>query len=188
MIIADGSGAHVEVPGLTKARYDVIEGGSPQGDHIFEWRKTQSLRASKYALWDHCFQEPTKNLEAKESILESVSAGTVTHQLKGQASEPLEIYDFPGGYAVRFDGINPSGGEQPDRLRKVLEDNKRTVKLRMEAEASQALTVQGSSGCRNFVPGHKFALERHFDANGDYVLVSVSHRIERRRPYLFEQL
>ena len=183
MIIADSSVAHIDVPGLTKARYDVIEGGSPQGDHIFEWRKTQALRASKYALWDHCFQEPTKNLEAKESIMESVNAGTVTHQLNGQASDPLEIYDFPGGYAVRFDGINPSGGEQPDRLQQILEDNKRTVKLRMEAEASQALTVQGSSGCRNFVPGHKFTLERHFDANGDYVLVAVSHDASMIDPY-----
>jgi type VI secretion system secreted protein VgrG len=175
MIIADSSAAHIDVPGLTKAKYDVVEGGSPQADYIFEWRKTQSLRAAKYSLWDHTFQQPTKNLEAKDSIMASVQAGTVTHQLKGQASEPLEIYDFPGGYAVRFDGINPSGGEQPERLQKILDDNKRTVKLRMEAEAAQSLTIHGSSGCRNFVAGHKFTLDRHFDGDGDYVLVSVTH-------------
>jgi type VI secretion system secreted protein VgrG len=174
MIIADTPQSHSTIPGLTHARYDVV-GGGPTGDHIFEWRKTQALRAAKYSLWDHCFQQPTKNLEAKESIMESVKAGTVTHQLKGQASEPLEIYDFPGGYAVRFDGINPSGGEQADRLQKILDDNKRTVKLRMEAEALHSLTIQGSSGCRNFVAGHKFTLDRHFDGDGDYVLVSVTH-------------
>jgi type VI secretion system secreted protein VgrG len=174
MIIADTPQSHSPVPGLTHARYDVV-GGGPTGDHIFEWRKTQALRAAKYSLWDHCFQQPTKNLEAKESIMESVKAGTVTHQLKGQASESLEIYDFPGGYAVRFDGINPSGGEQADRLQKILDDNKRTVKLRMEAEALHSLTIQGSSGCRNFVAGHKFTLDRHFDGDGDYVLVSVTH-------------
>ena len=183
MIIADSSVAHIDVPGLTKAKYDVVEGGSPQADHIFEWRKTQALRAAKYSVWDHNFQQPTQNLEAKESIMTSVQAGTVTHQLKGQASEPLEIYDFPGGYAVRFDGINPSGGEQPDRLQKILDDNKRTVKLRMEAEAVQSLTVHGSSGCRNFVAGHKFSLERHFDANGDYVLVAVTHDASMVNPY-----
>src|SRR5580693_3679655 len=72
MIIADTSLAHCDVPGLTKAKYEVVEGGSPQGDHIFEWRKSQELRASKYSLWDHSFQQPTKNLEAKENILESV--------------------------------------------------------------------------------------------------------------------
>jgi len=183
MIIADSSVAHIDVPGLTKAKYDVVEGGSPQGDHIFEWRKTQALRSAKYSLWDHNFQQPTQNLEAKESMMASVQAGTVTHQLTGQASEPLEIYDFPGGYAVRFDGINPSGGEQPERLQKILDDNKRTVKLRMEAEAVQSLTVHGSSGCRNFVAGQKFTLERHFDANGDYVLVAVTHDASMVNPY-----
>ena len=175
MIVADSPAAHAHVPGLTQARYDVIEGGSPAGDHIFEWRKTQALRSAKYSLRDHSFQQPTRNLEAKESIMESVEAGTVTHQLNGQAGPPLEIYDFPGGYAARFDGINPSGGEQPDRLQKILDDNERTVKLRMEAEALPSLTIQGSSGCRNFVAGHKFTLARHFDGDGDYVLLSVTH-------------
>jgi type VI secretion system secreted protein VgrG len=183
MIIADATQAHSDVPGLLKAKYDVVEGGGPKGDHIFEWRKTQELRASKYSLWDHSFQQPTRNLEAKENILESVRAGSVSHQLKPQAVDPLEIYDFPGGYALRFDGISPGGGEQPDRLQKILEDNKRTVKLRMEAEALQSLTIQGTSGCRNFVAGHKFTLQRHFDADGDYVLVSVTHEASMGSAY-----
>jgi len=183
MVIADSSLAHSDVPGLTKARYDVIEGGAPIGDHIFEWRKTQTLHPSKYTLWDHSFQQPTKNLEAKENILESIQAGSVSHRLKGQPNDPLEIYDYPGGYAVRFDGISPSGGEQSQRLQKILEDNKRTVRLRMEAEAAQSLTIQGSSGCRNFVAGQKFTLERHFDADGEYVLLSVTHDASMGSPY-----
>jgi type VI secretion system secreted protein VgrG len=183
MIVADGSASHVDVPGLTTVRYETVEGGSPQVDHIFEWRKTQAVRATKYSLRDHCFQQPTQNLEAKVSILDSVRAGTVTHQLKGQANEPLEIYDFPGGYAVRFDGINPSGGEQPERLQKLLDDNKRTAKLRMEAEAWPSLVIQGTSGCRNFVAGHKFTLDRHFDGNGEYVLVALTHDASLGNPY-----
>jgi type VI secretion system secreted protein VgrG len=46
MIIADTPQSHSTVPGLTRARYDVV-GGGPTGDHIFEWRKTQALRAAK---------------------------------------------------------------------------------------------------------------------------------------------
>ena len=183
MIVADSSIAHIDVPGLTKARYKVVEGGSQYGDHIFEWRKTQELRSGKYSLRDHSFQQPTNNLEAKESIMELVRAGTITHKLKGQPNELLEIYDFPGAYAVRFDGINRSGGEQPDRLQKILEDNKRTVRLRMQAEALPSLTIHGTSGCRNFVAGHKFTLDRHFDANGDYVLVSVTHEASMGSAY-----
>jgi type VI secretion system secreted protein VgrG len=183
MVIADGSQAYGDVPGVTNPKYKVVEGGTPQGDHIFEWRKTQALCASKYVLWDHSFQQPTQNLEAQASILESVRAGSISHQLNGQANASLEIYDFPGGYAVRYDGVSPSGSDQSQRLRKIIEDNKRTVKLRMETEAVQALTVQGTSGCRNFVAGHKFSLERHFDAEGDYLLVSVTHEASLANPY-----
>jgi type VI secretion system secreted protein VgrG len=161
----------------------MIEGGLRKADHIYQWRKTQAVRASKYALWDHHFQQPTQNLEAKENILNSVQVGTITHQLNNQVNAPLEIYDFPGGYAERFDGISPSGGEQPARLQKIFEDNQRTVKLRMEAEAVPALTVHGTSSCGNFVSGHKFTLDRHFDGKGEYVLVSVVHQASLGEPY-----
>src|SRR6516162_8469095 len=183
MIIADTPQSHTDVPGLKTARYEMIEGGPRTGDHIYQWRKTQAVRASKYTLWDHSFQQPTQNLEAKENILDSIQVGTVTHNLKDQANAPLEIYDFPGGYAERFDGVSPSGGDQPARLQKILEDNKRTVKLRMEAEAVPALTVYGTSSCTNFVSGHKFTLDRHFDAQGEYVLVSVTHDGSLGDPY-----
>ena len=183
MIIADTPQSHTDVPGLTQARYQMIEGGPRTGDHIIQWKKTQTVRASKYTLWDHHFQQPTQNLEAKQNILDSVQVGTVTHKLKDNVNSPLEIYDFPGGYAERFDGINPSGGEQPQRLQQLFEDNQRTVKLRMEAEAVPALAVQGTSTCANFVAGHKFSLDRHFDAQGEYVLVSVVHNGSLGEPY-----
>ncbi len=176
MIVADTPQSHIDVSGTTSVKYDVVVGGPRRGGHIFGWQKTQSLRASKYTLWDHSFEQPKQNLEAKENILSSVKVGSIDHKLKLQANDPLEIYDYPGGYAVRFDGISPSGGDQPQRLQKMFEDNKRTVKLRMEAEALPSIIVNGSSACSNFVSGHKFRLERHFDAEGDYVLVSVIHQ------------
>src|SRR5580704_7660505 len=183
MLIADTPQSHSDVPGLTTVKYETVEGGPRKGDHVYQWRKTQAVRASRYTLRDRSFQQPTQNLEAKENILDSVQVGTVTHNLKVQANAPLEIYDFPGGYAERFDGISPSGGEQPARLQKLFEDNKRTVKLRMEGEALPALTVHGTSSCANFVSGHKFTLDRHFDAQGDYVLVSVAHEASLGNPY-----
>jgi type VI secretion system secreted protein VgrG len=176
MVIADTPQSHNDVPGLKTVRYQVVMAGLRNPDHVYQWRKTQVVRASKYTLRDHSFQQPTQNLEAKESILDSVQAGTVTHKFKDQTNAPLEIYDFPGGYAERFDGVSPSGGDQPARLQKIFEDNKRTVKLRMEAETLPALAIHGTSSCTNFVSGHKFSLDRHYDAQGDYVLVSVTHQ------------
>jgi type VI secretion system secreted protein VgrG len=175
MILADWSVAHPEVPALTAARYGMIEGGHRKADHVFAWRKSQTIPPSRYSLRDHSFQQPKQNLEAKAKILDSVQAGAVEHRLNGQVNAPLEVYEYPGGYAVRFDEVNPSGGLQPDRLRKLFDENQRVATLRMQAEAAEALKIAGSSSCRNFTAGHKFRLERHFDANGDYVLVSVTH-------------
>ena len=76
---------------------------------------------------------------------------------------------------MRFDGVSPSGGAQSDRLQKILDDKDRTVKLRMQAAAVDTLKIEGTSACANFVAGHKFTLDRHFDADGDYVLVAVVH-------------
>jgi type VI secretion system secreted protein VgrG len=175
MILADTPTSHLDVPGVATARYSMIEGAPRKADHIFEWCKTQTIRPSKYSLWDHSFQQPKQNLEAKAQIMPSVHVGSVEHKLNGQVNAPLEVYEFPGGYAVRFDGVNPSGGDQPNRLQKLFEENERTTKLRMQAEAAESVKIVGSSSCRNFTAGHKFTLERHFDADGDYVLVSVTH-------------
>ena len=41
--------------------------------------------------------------------------GRETHKLKVKGSDAWELYDWPGEYAQRFDGINRSGGEQPGR-------------------------------------------------------------------------
>ena len=174
MVIADTLRSHPDVPGLTNARYGMTAGGARKGDHILTWRKSHSIRASKYSLWDHHFQQPTQNLEAKARVIPSVRAGSVEHKLNGQTNASLEIYEFPGGYAGRFDGVSPSGGDQPARLQKIFDDNQRTVKLRMEAETVKALKILGTSNCKNFTAGHKFTLDNHFDADDDYVLVSVS--------------
>jgi type VI secretion system secreted protein VgrG len=175
MVVGDTPQAHSDVPVLTTVRYGMIEGGPRKADHVFSWRKIQSLRTAKYTLWDHSFQQPTQNLEAKTNITDSIQVGSVSHKLKDSVNGSLERYDFPGAYAVRFDGINPSGGVQSDRLQKILDDKDRTVKLRMQAAAVETLKIEGTSACANFVPGHKFSLDRHFDADGDYVLVSVVH-------------
>src|SRR5271165_517980 len=175
MVVGDTPQAHDEVPGLTTVRYGMIEGGPRKADHIYEWRKIQSLRTAKYTLWDHNFQQPTQNLEAKTDITDSVQAGTISHKLKDSSNQSLERYDFPGAYAVRFDGVSPSGGAQSSRLQKILDDKDRTVKLRMQATAVETLQVDGKSSCSNFVAGHKFTLDRHFDADGDYILVTVLH-------------
>ena len=65
------------------------------------------------------FEMPDKHLEADKPIMDSVSVGTVTHKLKVANNDSLELYDYPGGYASRFDGVNKSGGDQADNLQHI---------------------------------------------------------------------
>ena len=112
LVVADTPDSYGELPEA------FIYGGSEEGVHgenrISDWSKSQELRSGSYTLWDHCFELPHKHLEASATIIDSVAAGEVTHKLR-VGNNQLEIYDYPGEYAQRFDGVNPGGGDRPAR-------------------------------------------------------------------------
>jgi len=175
MVMADSPQSHPDMPEMSKIIYEEVTGGTRPEERITRWEKMQELRSGKYTLWDHCFELPHKHLEAEKTVLESLSVGKVAHKLKVGGNDKLEIYEFPGAYAQRFDGIDPGGGDRQADLHKVFEDNKRTVSIRMQQETVPALEINGESNCRNLVSGHKFTLADHFNADGQYVLTSINH-------------
>jgi type VI secretion system secreted protein VgrG len=175
MVLANTPGSHSDLPVKSNIIYEAVEGGLRDEDRIYSWTKTQELRSGKYTLWDHCFELPHKHLEASKTISDSVQVGSVPHKLNVANNQKLEIYDFPGEYAQRFDGVSGGGGDQPDELKKIFQDNQRTVGIRMQEEAMPSFLIQGASQCRQFTSGHKFTLERHYNAQGAYVLTSVQH-------------
>jgi type VI secretion system secreted protein VgrG len=176
MVLANSPQSHADVPGATQVIYEEVIGGNRPEDRVHEWEVSQEIRPGKYTLWDHCFELPGKHLEADRMILDKVQVGMVNHALKVGGNDKLEIYDYPGGYAERFDGISPGGGERPADVQKIFEDNKRTVEIRMQQEALPGLVIDGTGSCRQFVAGHKFTLERHFNADGPYVITRVEHQ------------
>jgi type VI secretion system secreted protein VgrG len=174
LVLGNSSLSSREVsPGKVIFEESTSQTQSPAG--ITVWNKTQQVRPSKYTLWDHTFQLPQHNLEASRTIAEGQAVGKVTHKLKLPATDALEVYDYPGAYAQRFDGIGPSGAERPADVQKIFEDNVRTAKIRMEQEAVPGLFVRGVSDCRQFMSGHKFTLSRHFNGDGAYLLTGVEH-------------
>lgn len=175
MKVTDIPNQHPSVAGQTSVIYDELSGGEREDMRITSWEKTQELRSGEYTLWDHCFELPGKNLEVKEKTIDSVAVGKVTHKLSVGGNDKLEIYDYPGGYAQRFDGIDPSGGNRPQDLKDVFRDSERTTRVRMEQEEIQTLSIEATGNCGNFVPGHKFTLERHFNADGPYLLTRIEH-------------
>jgi type VI secretion system secreted protein VgrG len=177
MVVANTPQGHADMPVQNSVRYEQAFGGSRDELRVVAWEKAQVLRSGKVTLWDHCFELPHKHLEAEKTIQESAAAGSVTHKLKVGGNDKLEIYDFPGEYAQRFDGVDKGGGDQASELEKIFQDNKRTVEIRMQQEALPSLVIEGESNCRQFVSGHKFSLEKHFNADGSYVMTSVEHRM-----------
>ena len=174
MVVANTPQSHPDLP-EAKVIYEEVSGHLYKEDRIHGWEKTQELSSGKYTLWDHCFELPNKHLEADKSILESVQVGRTTHKLKVGGNDSLEIYDYPGGYAQRFDGVDKGGGDSSSNIQEIFTDNKRTVEIRMQAETVPGLVIHGASTCRQFVPGYKFTLERHFSDDGKYVLTAVEH-------------
>jgi type VI secretion system secreted protein VgrG len=175
MVVANSAAVHPDVPGIAKVQWDVDEGKNRELHHIHEWVKRQEVRSGKFSLWDHSFQRPDDNFESKKNTLGSVAVGTVTHKLQVGGNDKFEIYDYPGEFAQRFDGIDHGGGVQAAELGKISPDGTRTVELRMQAETVAGLVIEGSSNCNQFTSGHKFTLEKHFDAEGRYILTSVHH-------------
>lgn len=146
------------------------------------WTKSQRVCSAKTTLWDHSFQLPGKHLEVENEIQEKVTSGTVDHTLCA-TEQPHEVYNYPGYYAKRFDGIDPGGAAQDASLANVFKDNQRVVRVRMEQMAAEALHITGNSNTAQFCPGYKFTLLRHPHADGSYYLTRVFHQAEMTSPY-----
>lgn len=183
MVVADNSTTHKDLPDSPELYYDPDVGGQDDAQVIYSWEKTQTLRSGKTTLWDHTFELPHKTLEAQEKILESLSVGSVTHKLKVGGNENMELYDFPGGYAGRFDGVATGGGEQASEMEKIYEDNKRTTKIRMQQESVNSLVITGYTGYLGVASGYRFRLERHYDDNDNYVITRTHFSIPQRGGY-----
>ncbi|MBK6404696.1 MAG: type VI secretion system tip protein VgrG [Holophagales bacterium] len=175
MIASDSPSDHPDLAGDSKLIYEEVEGGVRDENRVWAWRKEQEIRPGKYLLWDHSFELPHKHLEAEALIHDSVPVGKETHKLKVKGVDQMEVYDFPGEYAQRFDGINKGGGEQAAELQKIFQDNERTVGIRMDEETTPAVVIRAKSSVKHLVPGYKFTLQRHFNADGAYLLTSVKH-------------
>ena len=183
MVVADTPEGHADVPGETTIEYEELAGGVRVEERVYTWEKSQEMRSGKVTLWDHTFELPHRHLEAEEPTLSSAKAGTVTHKLKVGGNDKLELYDWPAGYAQRFDGVEPGGGDRQDDIQKVFRDNERTAKIRMDEETAPAIRIRGETTCKQMRAGHKFELSRHFNANGAYVVAETVHKAEETGDY-----
>lgn len=196
MVLGNAPQTHPTVPGKVVIAYQsVSEEASTGEDHITELFKVQELTSNKVTLRDHTFELPHLHNAAEKEIPASVTVGKVEHKLKTEVNEVLEVYDWPGEYAQRFDGIDSGGNEQPGEVKKISEDSKRTTDLRMKQIATGSVRIQGSGSARQMTSGHKFTLATRsqdyvatpLKAEGDYVITSVRHESQLPANYRSEQ-
>lgn len=177
MIIANTPQSHRACPGKSSVPFfiDITRGQEDWVSSIATWRQDYQLQTGKVALWDHNFELPGKHLEVEKKSRFNVGG-----------NQELEIYEFPGGYARKYDGIDRTGGVRASDLQHIFEDNQRTAQIRIEELDSQHLTANAIADCASLSAGYRFTLFNHPTRknNGDYVLTAVTHEAEQSPNYV----
>ena len=180
MVIANMPQSHRDCPTATKIPY-FIDLGSKEGyiARITNLTVEYQLQTGQVAFWDYHFQLPTNKLKVEQPSRFNVGG-----------NQQLEFYDYPGGYARKYDGINSGGGEQPDELNNVFPDKQKTAEIVMQALDAQYEVLSGSSTFCGLSAGHKFELIRHPSGslNRQYVLTSVTHQAEQSPDYVSDEV
>lgn len=174
MIISDRPQFSRNCPGSAELLFSDLEEGQQFGYNIVrEWRTEFRLGPGLYSFRDHNIQQPNKKLATSSPT--KFAAGD---------SSGWEIYDYPGGYARKYDGIDPGGGKTSD-LDNIVPDGKRTAQNASEVFDAGFKTVTAKTNCSSLIPGHLFKLVDHQtkDENGQYVVTSVSHKAAQTPPY-----
>lgn len=190
-LVLTSHGQAPDVPPPTSITYkNVAQGPSQEEEYVYQWSKRQELISGKVTLWDHCFENPGDNYESKANVPVTLQVGEVTHKLN-VANDTLEVYDYPGRFTSRFDGVDPGGGARAGDIAKMKPDGMRTAGIRAHEESATAVVASGMSTCANLTPGHKFTLKtisddpltKQLKAPGSYMVLSVTHAAEAQDEY-----
>ena len=140
---------------------------------VREWGSDFKIGPGLYSFRDHHIQQPGKKL----------ATSSPTKFTPGDSST-WEIYDYPGGYAKKFDGIDPGGRKRSD-LDNIVPDGKRVAQNAAEVRDAGFKTVRAKSDCSSLIAGYLFKLIDHpvKDENGQYVITSIEHRFAQNPAY-----
>lgn len=181
MIVANTPGSHRECPTKSQIPFvaDISVDQEEWSGSIRSWQAANNLRAGKFTLRDYNFELPDKNFETEKLSCFNIGGN---HQ--------LEIYDYPGGFAKRFDGISAGGGERPGDLQKISQDGERTVGIRQQEIDVAYKSSPGTSDCCTLTAGYRFQLTNHPNPadNRNHVLVSVRSEAVQTPGYISDDI
>ena len=177
MVFANTSQSHPDCPSKSKIPYflDVTRDSEDYVTSINIWQTDYQLQTGKVTLWDYNFQLPNNKLDSQQTSVFSVGD-----------NQKLELYDFPGGYARKYDGIAAAGGENVGDLQNVFPDKTNTVKTMMESLDDKYKVVSGAGDCSAMTSGYRFELFNHpnVEYDGQFVITSVTHEAEQNPTYV----
>jgi type VI secretion system secreted protein VgrG len=175
LIISDSPQSHIDCPNNAEFPFHYEElDEDVLVTSIKTWHTDIQLTTGKVTLWDHNFQLPKQKLD-----IEQPSRFTVGENQK------MEMYDFPGGYASNYDGIDKSGGNNAGELQNIYPDKDQAAKDLMEAIDAQFEVSFGTSLCSPMTAGHKFKLKGHPTAalNRQYLITEIEHEADQHPDY-----
>lgn len=166
MIIANDPRSHRDCPNKNEIPYFTRVEGDDLVSSILSWHKDYQLMTGKVTFWDYNFELPTQKLDAEQPSRFNIGG-----------NGELEVYDFPGGYARKYDGIDKGGSERASDLNNIFDDKRATAERAMQALDARHETIRGISDCPSLTAGHLFRLTDHPSSaqNGQYLLTHVSH-------------
>lgn len=164
MVLADAPSCHSNLPSQSSFKYSPATGVAPLEDTIRTWAVEESIHTGKWTMWDYHHEMPTSNLESTDTSTTVADEG-----------KKFEIYDYPGGYAKKFN-------EPSSRLGDIRPEGSKLATDYMLGREAGRLVVSGTSLCRAFASGYKITVSGG-DAAGTYLLTGVSHAAAQRPPY-----
>jgi type VI secretion system secreted protein VgrG len=165
MVLADAPSAHKDGPLQAKFNLET-HAGSTDEDFVDAWEERQELNVGKWRLKDFHFEVWGTNEVMANSVADT------------KPPAELEMYDYPGGYAKRF---NKTG----ERLGQIKDEGDEIVALRMEESDADRVVIEAGGNCRAMVPGFKFSVDTRTlqKASGSYILTSVQHSARQSPSY-----
>lgn len=179
MIIANTPQSHRDCPSKNEIPYFIRVGDAEDFiTSIHRWHTDYKLQSGKVTFWDHNFQLTTNKLDIQQPSRYNIGG-----------NQKLEVYDHPGGYSRKYDGIDRTGGERPSDLQNIFPDKQKTAEIAMQAFDTQHKTASGVGDCSSMTAGYRFNLIKHpnSSSNGQYIITSVSHEAAQNPAYVSDE-
>ena len=174
VIVADTPQSHLDCPSKHEISFALkVTEEEDFVASIRKWQDDYRLQSGKITFWDFNFQVPSNKLDATQPSLFKVAE-----------NDKLEVYDYPGSYARKFDDVDRGGGERAD-VRNVFDDKTKKAEIAMQSLDSRYRVISGEGDCSAMTSGHRFKFFNHPNnvQNGQYVITSVRHEVGQNPMY-----